>query len=464
VRELAKATLSFLWAMSLFGMKQMTDILTPQGPSLPTDKAVTAFDAVTYAAEGEFSDLLKVAFQAGDQLQREAVEFMFRVFTLEVLRPTSLARLSADTLQQAAETLRIFIPGESSVAAWQEFMNKLQVYFPVENVRSALQLPVGSALPLPAGPDSPLLEFTERAYARGAYAALWAVEGLGHYYGDTVWERHETPQHLLTDERVSALPAKSLLMLHAGIGLSFAKHLLQTVYPEAPTSDIRDVLQQFVTLCRNNSRTGYVGAAYESLGLVARTFRPRMVQILAQQLSEVAPEVIDYYWHGVGRALYFFPTYFVPGSCSPWQAAAREALHEIAWYNMQAGLAWAVTLVNQQQPNVVETLLKYQGDQLSSSDAFANGVMSSLMMRYDTTPDAPFITPFCQYQPDAHDPGVVALWHSQVAGPCQVALQQYYPVLKEYNRLDEIFRYQPLAELVERLQREPRVRIEPLTV
>ena len=456
MRELAEATLSFLWVMSLFGVKQVANVLTPQGISLPTATAVAAFDSVTQATEGQFSDLFDVAFQAGDQLQRDVVDLLFRVLTLEVLRPSSLTRLSANTVQQAAETLRVFIPGQTSLAAWQELMNKLEVYFLVQNVRSALQLPLGT--------NFSLLEFTERAYARGAYAALWAVEGLGLYYGNTFWERHETPHHLLTDEHVRTLPTKSLLMLHAGIGLSFAQHLLRPVYPQSPTSDIRDILQQFVMLCRNNSMRGYVGAAYESLGLVARTFHPRMIYILAQQLSEVAQDAVDYYWHGVGRALYFFPTYFVPGSCSPWQAAEREAPHELAWYNMQAGLTWAFTLVNQRQPNIMEMFLKYRGNQLSTSDAFANGVMSTIMMRYDTTPDAPFITPFCQYQPDTYDPGLMALWHDQVAGPCQVALQQYYPILKEHNRLDTIFRYQPLAALVDQLQRESRVDTEPLTV
>jgi hypothetical protein len=189
-----------------------------------------------------------------------------------------------------------------------------------------------------------------------------------------------------------------------------------------------------------------------------------MLQILDQQLSEIEQDVVGYYWHGVGRALYFFPTYFVPGSCSPWRAVEREAPHELARFNVLAGLAWAVTLVNLRQPKIMEAVLKYHGDQLSESGAFSNGVASSIMMRYDTTPDAPFIIPFCEYQSDPYDSGLVERWKDQVGSPCQEALQQYYPVLKEHNRLDEMFRYQPLAELVDRLKRQPRVSTAPSSV
>jgi hypothetical protein len=35
-----------------------------------------------------------------------------------------------------------------------------------------------------------------------------------------------------------------------------------------------------------------------------------------------------------------------------------------------------------------------------------------------------------------------------VKEPCERAVQDYYPVLKEHRRLGEIFRYGSLAELV----------------
>src|SRR5262249_26590170 len=96
----------------------------------------------------------------------------------------------------------------------------------------------------------------------------------------------------------------------------------------------------------------------------------------------------------------------------------------------------------------VANFIRYRGAQLSADDGFANGVASSLMMRYDTTPRAAFITPFYQYQPDSTDPQLVQLWQSQVQQPCTVALQEYYPVLKQRHRLGEIFRYHYFPALV----------------
>ena len=141
--------------------------------------------------------------------------------------------------------------------------------------------------------------------------------------------------------------------------------------------------------------------------------------------------------------------------CSAWRAAAREAPHELARCNVISGLAWAVAMVNIQQPQIMATLLRYQGEQLSTSDAFANGVAASVMMRSDTTPEASFLMPFYHYQPDPSDPGLVQLWNSQVGEPCQEALQQVYPVLQAHQRLGEIFRYQSFPELVAQLQRAP---------
>lgn len=444
MRELTKSMISFSWSMSLFGVKQLTNVLTLQNPSQSTGKAAAAFDAVTHATEDQFGDVFKVTFQAGDQLQRDVVNLMFSSLTLKAFSPNNIMRLTSATMQQLVETSRVFIPGQDSLVAWRELMNKLQVFLLVKEVNKVLQIPSGT--------DIPLIELTERSYALGPYPALWAVEGLGHYYGDTFWARNEVPQNILTDESVSDLPDKSLLMLHAGIGLSFANYLLKPIYSQSPVSEIRDVLQRFVTLCQENSREGYVGAAYESLGLVTRTFHPQMIDIVDEQLSEIDPEVVGYYWHGVGRALYFFLTYFVPGSCSPWRAAKREAPHELALSNIIAGLGWAVAMVNIRNPEIMQSLLKHHGDQLSANDAFSNGVASSIIMRYDTTPDAPFTTPFYQYQPHPHKPGLVKLWKSQVEEPCRAALQHYYPVLKKHNRLDEIFRYQSLSELVDRLK------------
>ena len=74
---------------------------------------------------------------------------------------------------------------------------------------------------------------------------------------------------------------------------------------------------------------------------------------------------------------------------------------------------------------------------------------------YDMQGDDPYLQAFCRYQPDATEPDLVQLWNSQVRWPGQEALQSYYGVLKAQHGLDEVFRYQPLAILVDRLKGEP---------
>jgi hypothetical protein len=453
MREFTKAVLNFSWAMSLFSLEELANLLI-QNPSTSEDKLMLAFDAVTQATVQQFGiqNVIQGVFQAGNELQRAMLDLLFGFLTLEALHPNSMLRIPADMMTWSTETFGCLISGGDSLLAWSELQNKMEVFILVPNIPSRLHLPAEQPYP-------PLPEVVERAYALEPYPTLWAVEGLGDWYGNTFWQRNEIPHSILTDERVSDLPAKSLLMLHAGIGLSFAKHYLQTVNHLSSISEICQVLTEIIRLCRENSRPGYEGAALESLGLVTRsaTFtgdsRPEMmVQIVSKQLVEIDPDVLGYFWHGVGRAIYFLPINFLPCYGSIWHAVAmiqREVPDESVWYSALAGLAWGVTMVNIRQPAILANLLRHYGEQLSANDVFSYGVASSIMMRYDTTPDDPHIMQFCQYQPELTEPSLIRLWDSQVRQPVQEALQAYYPILKQHGRLGEIFCYQALPALTD---------------
>jgi hypothetical protein len=448
MREFTKSTLSFAWALSLLGVEQLANILLLQN----SRRATAAFDAATQAAGAQLSETVQSLFLLGDNLQRETTDLAFSLLTPEVVNPCS--RVTSAIAQQSAEIFRSLNPAQDGTLTFLELQNKLQVFSLVRNIPSTLQLV--SEPPYPA-----LLEVVQRASAMEPYPALWAVEGIGHWYGDTFFARDEEPRGLLTVASLRDLPAGSLTMLHAGIGMSFAQHWMKTVDHRSPRADIRHALAQVIALCRENSRPGYEGAALESLGLIAgngqfyREVRPdEMVQLVSRELAHIDPEVFEYFWHGVGRACYFLPIHFLPGYGSIWHAVGmiRQAVpNDRAWLNAIAGLAWGVTMVNIRHPQIVANLLRYYGAQLSVDDGFANGVASSIMVRYDTTPDAPFITPYYLYQPEPADTQLVQLWQSQVEQPCAVALQEYYPVLKQHHRLGEIFRYQSLPALVAQL-------------
>src|SRR5215467_4676884 len=114
VRDLTKSMLSFSWAMSLFGVEQLVNTLTPQSPSQPTHKVTAAFDAVTHVAEEQLSGVLRGTFKAGDQLQKGFIDVMFSFFSLEAFNPSQLMRLTSDITRQTTGAIgRSFQGGNS---------------------------------------------------------------------------------------------------------------------------------------------------------------------------------------------------------------------------------------------------------------------------------------------------------------------------------------------------------------
>src|ERR1043165_1110904 len=266
------------------------------------------------------------------------------------------------------------------------------------------------------------------------------------------WERAGVPRNLLRD--ADALPARSLVALHAGMGLSLASRLLKTVGARSSESEVRGALRRYVELCEDNSRPGYVGAAYEALGVVARNLYPQLIRVVDRQLQKLDEKLSGYFWHGVGRAIYFAPTNFLPFNNSPWRAvemSRREPEHETGRLNALAGLVWAMALVNIRQPEILEALLRRHCGELSQNDALSNGVSSAVMTWRDSTRDSSYLDALCRHQPEPSEPALAELWADQVLRPCRDALLRFYPVMKEHDCLGEIFRYQSLPSLVSRL-------------
>ncbi|HEY7494180.1 MAG TPA: hypothetical protein VIH59_24145, partial [Candidatus Tectomicrobia bacterium] len=76
MRELLKSILSFSWGMSLFGVKQLENVMAALDPKQPQNKAISAFDAVTYATEAHLDGALKEAFRAGERMQSTLFDIM----------------------------------------------------------------------------------------------------------------------------------------------------------------------------------------------------------------------------------------------------------------------------------------------------------------------------------------------------------------------------------------------------
>ena len=449
MREVAKSAVTLPWAMSMFGVQQMANLVTPPSTGR-TEGATAALDTVSMAAESHLDGWLKKAYSIGDSVQRGLIDVM-------MLRPpavdSSVLMRMADEMQGTAvfnfgvnyvlppvAWVSTFMNASQDVpAVQQEFANKVYIIQLVTAVESQLGFDPSVHVPVPA--------LVERAQRFATFPRLWAIEGIGHYYADRAWDRFtdQDPVDLLTDSTTTGLPPTSLTMLHAGIGMSFAKRLVKTLTPESTPDEIRAALTRFATLCRRSSRPGYTGAALESLGLATRTLYPNLVSAIDRELPGTEPELLSYFWHGVGRAIYFGPTTMLPAFNAPWRAIDEIAAapHETAYLNLLSGLSWAITVVNMRNPEVMETFLRHHTPILSSSTAFSNGVTSSMLMRFDTTPDDQHIHPFVRHLPKEAEPATVAAWESLIMRPSTIALTETYPRMRQASTLEDLFHHMP---------------------
>ncbi len=344
----------------------------------------------------------------------------------------------------------LFIPGRRAAVALTEGRNKAWVMSMVNNLEQGFP-PLGTFDPL-----KELKPLVEKCYAMGPFPSVWAVEGLGLYHTEAFRANKLPLKNVLSDPALDSVPSGSMTMLHAGLGLSCARACLKGLSHTTPPGELRTALETFIQQIRDSSRPGYAGCAYESLGLVSLILHtPEMARALDRALAAIDNVVATYMWRGAGRALYFHPKNFIPSIRSPWrgiQMSGEIAPHQVARQNLRAGLAWAITLVNMRHPEVMESVLLYQGENDLDREPFVNGVTSSMVMRHDTSPDDPFIKSFIEHRPDPTDKLLCRLWERDIAEPCTMAVNEIHAVLKRHNALEEVFHYQPLPELMTRLK------------
>ncbi len=314
------------------------------------------------------------------------------ILALRGLTPRGFMRSALEGMRQVAGLLQSLDPEPDRRIAWIEFQNKMEAFCLFEYI----DLEIGVS-------------------------------------GGTVCEA-----------RTGYLPSAGLVPLHTGMGLSLAETVLGSI--SSRPSDCGTLISKFTELCNRNSRAGYAGAAFEALGLVVRNLHPHLIPAIDLFLSK-NDALLAYFWHGVGRGIYFSPATFSPFCSAPWKAldmCRREPPHELGRRNAIAGLAWALTLINIRQPEIMEAFLKHHGSRLAEVDAFANGVCSAMMIWFEVSPGDIYLNAFQQHGPSYSEATLMRIWDKCVRQSWSNALY-YHRIFSEAGELDEIFRFQDLS-------------------
>jgi len=339
----------------------------------------------------------------------------------------SVFRMGIQALYQSAGLVKTLNSAPESRVAWQELQNKLESFSLFEQVDSELN--ISKSAP---GPVSDLIA---RAQQHQSYRSVWLMEGLGHYYSDFCLRHGEIPS--LSNQE---LPVASLVPLHAGMGLSVAESLLPCI-DQNPAS-----VQTFLQICTNGSSLGYFGVSCEALGLATRNLYPHLLLPIDQALSAISEDIVAYFWHGAGRAIYFSPSNFLPWQAAPWQglqSCFTEPPHVVGRDNALSGFCWALTLVNIRHPEVMEAFLKHHADELAQSDAAAEGIRSALVVWMNATSCLQRLDSLRYHQPA---PVMAATWQKCVRESCEKAVEH---LQKTQSAMGELFRCQSTRGSIE---------------
>lgn len=375
--------------------------------------------------------------KTGDQMQWIAGT-IYSILRWRAFPPRYLFCSALEMMRESAGFLQSISVGPDGAAAWRELQNKIEAFSHFEYADCELGLA--------GNPGLSLQELVFRAFQLKPYHSVWAMEGLGHCYASFQRLPGQFPDKLLCEEKTRALPAGSLIPLHAGMGLMLAELVLELL-SQYPASCL-GLIDKFEQLCRNNSREGYSGVAFEALGLVARNLYPQLIPRIDSYLSRDG-DLLAYFWHGIGRGIYFHPGNFPPLCSAPWKAVdmcRHEPPHNLGRRNAIAGLAWALMLVNIRHPEVVGAFLKHHETDIAEDEAFANGMRSALFVWGEASANDPHLNALRVYVPQHCSPSLLKLWNRCVTESCHWACS-CKGITAANKAVDSIFQYQHISSL-----------------
>lgn len=334
--------------------------------------------------------------------------------------------------------------GRELVGGCRELAGKLLVYYLVR-LRPQRRARRGT---------SDLASLVAEVYRRDPRHAVFLLERLCYDVVLGRWRAGDEPRHLLDAGAAGPLPDKSMILLHAGLGMALAEIHVCALAPGSSAAAIDGALERFAGQVRANARPELAAVAFEALGVMVRGLRARILAAVAARLQALDETLAAYFWHGAGRAIYFLPGLLVPvpgGAARGLAICRREPPLPGRRLDAIAGFCFASTMVNLRRPERVARLLPYLDRE--EVEALACGVAAALVTRHHTSPDEAavraFLRPLAARRGDlGADRSVAALWDEAVRQPSAEVLDRAYPLLLARGELASLARHRPLAAVL----------------
>jgi hypothetical protein len=321
----------------------------------------------------------------------------------EFFSPRNILMNGVGMAVASVQGLSAALPESWNRNGWREFANKLSAYRMFAAAGACVAQPRESSV---------LGQALERVCELDPYAAVWATEGVGYYYAIRGGR--------LRLAELQALPQRVRIPLHTGAGLAWAEAALRS----APEIGIRRMADEFWERCC--AHDSYRELLFEAIGLVAAALYPNLLGVLGHHLADIGDERYELFWHGVGRGLYFLPVGFLPfreARNRAYSLSQSVPSSDAGRRNAIAGVAWALTLVNIRDPEVLEIHLMEHTNAIVQNDAFRNGMTSAMLVWLTASPKDTRVEEISRFQRGDGGRFFPELWESTVRRACWDALR-----------------------------------------
>ena len=321
--------------------------------------------------------------------------------------PTALEDLFLWLFRQAGTACTMTLDQQQRRATRAELQRMVRVF---SDFRDAYKSPQLNKADLPV-----LQPFLQRTVeADNPSSLVWLIEGAGYRYGQ--WLVQGRTPGFSSDVLLSLLPARAVQPFYRGVGLYVGHAYAAKWERESPESGV--VLKDFEALIEHNPELGTQQAfIVDSVGFLLRLIFPRLLRQIDAILQKSRPDLTHYLWFGAGRAIYFrFPRALYPREHG-WLGVKRlpgEALRTSDLEGALAGLGFAVTLVNIDQPEFLEDFFRQHAEELSAGAGFSRGVREALDMWRSLHGVVGIFEALSEHEPRTLDDTASALWHSTI--------------------------------------------------